>query len=69
MNEAAMNSPHAGGVSERQVGFSKRLLGNLAVWLLAALAFQIFLRPAGLTETDLTPWNSDCGGRSTLPSW
>jgi hypothetical protein len=32
-----------------------RLLIYLAVWLLAALAFEALLRPQGFTETHLTP--------------
>ena len=34
--------------------FSKRLLMYLTVWVIGSLAFQAFLRPDGLTETDLS---------------
>lgn len=48
MNEAATCLTH-------HVRFRRRLFIYIALWLLAALAFQVFLRPLGLTETDLTP--------------
>ena len=48
MNEAATSLTH-------HVRFRHRLFIHIALWLLAALAFQVFLRPLGLTETDLTP--------------
>lgn len=37
----------------RRITVRWRLLGYGAVWLLAALAIQLFLRPEGLTETNL----------------
>lgn len=37
----------------RRIKVRWRLLGYAAVWLLAALAVQLFLRPEGLTETSL----------------
>ena len=49
MNEIAMSVP------AQRVSLRKRLLIYLAVWALSALAFQVFLQPMGLTETDLTP--------------
>ena len=55
MNEAAMNTPQTDAGPEQRVSFSRRLLIYFAVWLLAALAFQFFLHPMGLTETALTP--------------
>ncbi len=55
MNEAAMNHPQVDAGPEHSVSFSRRLLIYFAVWLLAALAFQFFLQPIGLTETALTP--------------
>jgi hypothetical protein len=36
--------------------FKRRLVTYLAIWLVAALAFEILLQPEGLTETDLTPF-------------
>lgn len=34
--------------------FSRRFAAYLAVWILAAVAFEVLLKPEGLTETDLT---------------
>jgi len=42
--------------SGHRIRFSGRLLIYIAVWLLAVLAFEVFLQPEGLTETDLTPF-------------
>jgi hypothetical protein len=55
MNEAAMSLPQPDAISEGPVRISTRLLIYLAVWLLAALALEVFLQPLGLTETDATP--------------
>lgn len=38
------------------VPFRRRLVIYLAIWFVTALAFEIFLQPEGLTETDLTPF-------------
>ena len=37
----------------RKLSARQRLFWYIAVWVLAALAFQLFLRPEGLTETNL----------------
>src|SRR6187401_283957 len=55
MNETAKSLPQIDATPECCVRLRHRLLIYFAVWLLAALAFQIFLQPLGLTETDLTP--------------
>jgi hypothetical protein len=53
MNETETSQP--GTISERRVRVGTRLLIYIAMWLLAALAFQLVLQPDGLTETDLSP--------------
>ena len=55
MNEAVIRTKHSDTASRCGVRFRMRFLIYLAVWLLAAVAFEIFLRPEGLTETHLTP--------------
>lgn len=55
MNETAIGLLQTDAGAERRVSFSRRLLIYGAVWLLAALAFQVFLQPEGLTETSLAP--------------
>lgn len=50
-----MRLPQIDAHPQRRVRFRSRLLIYFALWLLAALAFQIFLQPQGLTETHLTP--------------
>ena len=55
MNEAVMSQSQFDAAPEHRVRFSRRLLIYAAVWLLAVLAFELFLQPEGLTETDLSP--------------
>lgn len=51
-----MNSPtESDAVRGNPIHLHTRLLVYLAVWLLAALAIQVFLQPEGLTVTFLTP--------------
>lgn len=54
MIESAMSVPQPRAVPKDRIRFGRRLLVYLAVWLLAAFAFQVFLKPEGLTETDLS---------------
>ena len=39
---------------ERSVLFRTRALAYFALWFLAAISFEIYLRPEGVTETDLS---------------
>jgi hypothetical protein len=55
VNEATLSPTESDSVPKNRIRFRTRLLGYLAVWLLAALAFEAFLRPQGFTETHLTP--------------
>ena len=55
MNEAQKILTRFSAVPENRVRFSTRLLIYVAMWLFAALVFQAFLQPAGLSETELTP--------------
>jgi len=55
MNEAMTSVPQTTPTPQHRVGFRHRMLIYFAVWLLAVLAIQVFLRPMGLTETALTP--------------
>src|SRR5215218_10227701 len=50
-----MSFSHIDPVPQHQVRFSRRLAIYLSVWLLAALALEVFLRPEGLTETSASP--------------
>jgi hypothetical protein len=50
-----MPFPQAHPNAGRRICFRIRLLIYLGVWLLAALAIQLMLRPEGLIESDLTP--------------
>ena len=38
------------------IGVRQRVIAYLVLWLIAAIAIQIFLKPEGLTETDLSPF-------------
>jgi hypothetical protein len=55
VNQTAVSFPQTDAGPDRRVSFSRRLRIYFAVWLLTALAFQVFLQPEGLTVTDLTP--------------
>ncbi|CAN5724215.1 hypothetical protein BH11VER1_BH11VER1_21350 [soil metagenome] len=51
-----MNSMQPNSVFEQRFRFKTRLFIYLAIWLLAAMAFQFFLPPEGATVTELTPF-------------
>jgi len=55
MTEAATSLSHFDAAPEQRVRLGTRFLVYFSVWLFAALAFQIFLRPEGPTESDLSP--------------
>jgi hypothetical protein len=54
MKEAATSRSDFDSSSKQIVRLVTRVCVYFFIWLLAAIAFQIFLHPQGTTETDLT---------------
>jgi hypothetical protein len=54
MNEANVTVPQLGNRPAHPVRLRTCCIAYIAIWLLTAVAFEVFMQPDGMTETDLT---------------